>query len=263
MEKLTEIASRMACSLQMDGVKDIILDWDGTCSRWGDERWMEGYIEAMRDEFNILLTEADVFNMIRASKKESDVYTKFVYEKLSKNDMVTNCEEIMSYKEIKDRVNRVILKMSIKCDLFNGFLDLVKLCKSKGVRLHIYTMRDEGLIKEEIHERGLLKYFDTVNGSTEDLKKKDKNAIARKISGIKPETTLVIGNGRFDIKMARDFNCYCIGVSFEEIDVSYKKEVHTRNQETGFLIAGYLVRMNDKDRDIKPAPKENSYTRTA
>lgn len=223
---LKETAKQLANSIKMDNITDIILDWDGTCIERGEELWMEGCVEAI-NSLGGLVTPNEITKDLLSCTSQDDLYNK-----LARHTRVDN----LSILEIRQKIDDSIVQRSLKCKLFQGFLELLDFTNKKGIKLHIYTMRSENVIRDEIARRNLSNSFHSINGSTTELQKIHLGAIAKKIPEAKSETTLIIGDTVSDARMAKNHNSHCIKIGTDDTRHSYSKMTSVRNFEMTFYV---------------------------
>lgn len=222
---LKEKAKHLANSIKINSITDIILDWDGTCIKHGEELWMEGCIEAI-NSLGGLATPKEITQDLISCESQDDLY-----KRLAKHTDVD-----LTISEIRKKIDDSIVQRSLKCELFKGVLELIDFANAKDIKLHIYTMRSENVIQNEVTKRSLDHFFHSINGSTPELQKIHAKAIVTKIPEARPETTLIIGDTISDARMARNHSSHCIKIGTDDTRNSYSKMTSVRNFETAFYV---------------------------
>jgi phosphoglycolate phosphatase len=100
--------------------------------------------------------------------------------------------------------------------LFPGVLDLLRRLRARGIKLAIATAASRFEMEYEIETHGLEGFFEAVYTLTEGPTKPDPFALieAMRQCGVLPERTLMVGDTRRDIFMAKNAGVSAIGVDY-------------------------------------------------
>ncbi len=105
-----------------------------------------------------------------------------------------------------------------ECYLYDGIVDLLKSLKKNGYTVVLCTSKPEAYAHKILEHFDIMKYFDYACGATMDEKtratKDDVMKYAFETSGAKRESTIMVGDRRFDINSANKFEIDSIGVAF-------------------------------------------------
>lgn len=236
--KNKNLANYLANQIEMNEITDIIVDWDDTCICGGSDVWSVAFKSILKNRFSIDLSLNEVSGLFGRVVNQRRAYELALTENYSE-EYTEEELRLVRNETINEALERVL-----KYPLSEGFNDVVNLVKSNGIKLHIYTFKEEELIKKEVECRQIKDIFDTVNGSTDALWKTDLGAIVQKIPGLNPKTTLVIGDGNSDVAMAKNFNCHCIRINRGELENSYKKLVNVSSLEMAACVVDEKISQN-------------------
>ncbi|MBQ8545979.1 MAG: HAD hydrolase-like protein [Clostridia bacterium] len=105
-----------------------------------------------------------------------------------------------------------------ECYIYQGIEELLCALKKNGYKVVLCTSKPEKYAQQILNHFGIMKYFDHACGATMDEKtratKDDVMKYAFKVSGAKPDSTIMIGDRMFDINSANKFGLDSIGVTF-------------------------------------------------
>jgi phosphoglycolate phosphatase len=100
--------------------------------------------------------------------------------------------------------------------LFRGAVDLLRRLKARGIKLAIATAASRFEMDYEIETHGLEGLFEAVYTLTEGPTKPDPFALIEAMThcGVSAERTLMVGDTRRDMMMARNAGVSAIGVDY-------------------------------------------------
>lgn len=125
------------------------------------------------------------------------------------------CEELVAkYREL------YLVEGIHKNVAYDGMEDMLKALKEQGCRLGLASCKPEGACRTILGEYGVLKYFDTVAGATEDNTLDSKPAIIAEalrrlsISGPELEHVLMVGDRDMDVIGAHENGIRAVGAAY-------------------------------------------------
>lgn len=101
--------------------------------------------------------------------------------------------------------------------LYDGIEDLLINLKNQGKHLYIATTKEEKASEYIVGKLGIAKYFDKLVGASKDNSLSEKCDLLKKlfaISGISPDSAVLIGDTTYDVIGARKAGIDCIAVLY-------------------------------------------------
>lgn len=89
-------------------------------------------------------------------------------------------------------------------ELFDGVVETLKAFKDRGLRLHLWTARDEFSARKVLHDHGLEEFFATLSFATEIDSKPHANSLAFAWKLVGKDRAIVIGDSSTDIIGAKN-----------------------------------------------------------
>ncbi len=109
--------------------------------------------------------------------------------------------------------------------MVRGIGSFLELFGQVGIDMRVFSGTDEPDVRRELEVLGVLHYFTSVHGAAPALKpgepEIDKEQVLQALieeQGLEGEEVLIIGDGPVEIKLARQFGCWAIGVCSQEGD---------------------------------------------
>ena len=102
--------------------------------------------------------------------------------------------------------------------LIAGSEKLLQALHSRGVTLMVASGTDDPDVKAEVEALGLSKYFSAVSGAPLDKKSCPKEGVIRSLlqSGISANKLAVVGDGKVEIMVGREFGARTLGLASNE-----------------------------------------------
>ena len=103
--------------------------------------------------------------------------------------------------------------------LICGSLDFIITLKEKGIKLYVASGTDDADVKAEAELLGVAKYFDVIAGAPPGKAACSKEAVLKKLietNGYKGGELTVIGDGKVEIALGREFGAVTLGLATDE-----------------------------------------------
>lgn len=183
--------------------ENIIFDLDGTLSN---------------SEISITTTLKQTFEHLGAKTPPYETLLKFIgpplvesfmkYCGLDKTAAINARHIYQSYFDVTGKELNV---------LYDGIEDLLIYLKNQGKHLYIATTKEEKASEYIVGKLGIAKYFDKLVGASKDNSLSEKCDLLKKlfaISGISPDSAVLIGDTTYDVIGARKAGIDCIAVLY-------------------------------------------------
>lgn len=103
--------------------------------------------------------------------------------------------------------------------LIKGSVELLEKLKENGIKIYVASGTDDPDVKAEAEILGVKKYFDEIVGAPPGKSDCSKEAVLRKlieINGFKGQELAVIGDGKVEIALGREFKAMALGLASDE-----------------------------------------------
>lgn len=120
-------------------------------------------------------------------------------------------QAVKTYKSYYDTIGK------FKNKAYDGIKDLLIKIKASGIKTAVATSKYEVFARQIVENIGLLPYFDFVAGASADASRQKKIDVLNfgiESIGASKETSLLVGDTRFDAEGARLCGCDFVGVLY-------------------------------------------------
>lgn len=120
-----------------------------------------------------------------------------------------------SYEDMCEEYFRYYMENASGATLHKDAVSMLSWLKDRGIRQHIVSASEYGILVDQIVKYGILDYFDTISGQ-KDKRGDSKEHLARELMasmGADPAKVLVIGDTIHDYEVASDIGAHCFLVS--------------------------------------------------
>ena len=184
----------------------LVFDWDGTLVD-SIERIVTSLQFASRQAEGVSLSEAQAKDVIGLGLMEA--ITKLHPELDAKQDATKLTKVADAYRQHYLHENRV------PAPLFSGVYEMLNELREDGYTLAISTGKSRAGLEQSINEHQVADYFTTTRCAGENKSKPHPEMLHEILDELNfsAAQTLMIGDSEHDLKMAKNANMKCIGIT--------------------------------------------------
>jgi HAD superfamily hydrolase (TIGR01549 family) len=189
-------------------VKAVIFDLDGTVASFNID------YKAVRAEVRSLLIRAGLPASILSTNES-------IFEMLKKTEifMKNNGKSEKAFEDIRAKASEIAEKYELEAakttSLLPGILEILKALKKMNLKIGLCTINSEKSTNYILKRFAITQFFDAVTprDSVKYVKPSSEHLEATlNALGVKPEETMVVGDGVSDMKCARELNVIAVGL---------------------------------------------------
>lgn len=152
-----------------------------------------------------------------------ETLSKFVGPPLRECFKVTyNLEDELLEEAVKIYRKEYFENGALRCRIYDNILPLMDFLKTRGIKIGVCTLKYDALVKYIIEKKGLMHYFDVVQGTNDEgtLTKAEAIILSCEALNLKRDEVLMIGDTINDQKGADQAEVEFLGVNW---GFGYKK----------------------------------------